>query len=251
MDKATKTLILNLADDNLIIGHRHSEWTGLGPILEEDIAFSSIAQDKIGQSYQLYRLLDEGTTETDPDQVAFMRDEKDYTCAQLVEYPNGEYDHSLVRHFYFDHAQYLRFMDLKNSSNHELSLLANKFVGEIKYHLYHANTWIKQLMEGTEESKARIKSNLQKGYKVALGMFESFDGENELINSKVYSGENAIKEQWNTAIKSIVQAYGIELSESEDDSAHNGGRKGFHTEHLKPLLDEMQEVFQLDPAAEW
>ena len=251
MDNSTRNLILNLADDNLIIGHRHSEWTGLGPILEEDIAFSSIAQDKIGQAYQLYRLLDDGTPETDPDQVAFMREENDYRCAQLVEYPNGEYDHSLVRHFYFDHAQYLRFMDLKNSSNKELSLLANKFVGEIKYHLYHANIWIKQLLNGTEESKARVISNLENGYKVALAMFEEFEGEKDLISSKVYSGENSIKEEWNKSIQNILEPFKINLSENDGNSNNAGGRSGFHTNHLQPLLDEMQEVFQLDPAAEW
>ena len=123
---AAKELLYKMADDQLIIGHRNSEWTGLGPILEEDIAFSSMAQDKIGQSQHLYALLHE-LGESDPDTVAFTRNAEQFHCSQLVEYPIGEYDFSLIRHFLFDFAEAIRFEMLQNSSYEGLAKLAKKF----------------------------------------------------------------------------------------------------------------------------
>ena len=104
--EALKDLLYKMADDQLILGHRNSEWTGFGPLLEEDIAFSSMAQDKVGQSWQLYKILN-GVGENDPDTVAFMRNADQFHNCQFVELPNGEYDFSLIRHFLFDTAELL------------------------------------------------------------------------------------------------------------------------------------------------
>ena len=103
-----KDLLYKMADDLLILGHRNSEWTGLGPILEEDIAFSSMAQDKVGQSLAIYEILNQ-LGESDPDTVAFTRNANQFHCSKLVELPIGEYDFSLVRHFFYDHADAIRF----------------------------------------------------------------------------------------------------------------------------------------------
>src|SRR5437868_10675407 len=101
--EALKELLYKIADDLLILGHRNSEWTGMGPLLEEDIAFSSMAQDKIGQSLALYTILQELGEQT-PDIVAFTRNASQFHNCILVELPNGEYDFSLIRHFMFDTA---------------------------------------------------------------------------------------------------------------------------------------------------
>ncbi len=122
---ALKDLLFRMADDELIIAHRNSEWTGLGPILEEDIAFSSIAQDKLGQSYALYRIL-ETLGEAPADTIAFTRDESAFRCCQLVEYPIGGYDFSLMRHFLFDTAEVLRYEMLERSSFEMLAKRAIK-----------------------------------------------------------------------------------------------------------------------------
>ena len=113
--EAVKDLLYKMADDQLVLGHRNSEWTGFGPLLEEDIAFSSMAQDKVGQSWQLYKILNE-LGESDPDTVAFMRNADQFHNSQFVELPNGEYDFSLIRHFLFDTAELLRFQFLSASS---------------------------------------------------------------------------------------------------------------------------------------
>ena len=246
-----RELLYKMADDLLIIGHRNSEWTGLGPVLEEDIAFSSMAQDKIGQSLAMYELLHQ-LGENEPDIVAFTRNDKQFHNCHLVELPNGEYDFSLARHLYFDHADAIRFAMLENSSFEPLAMVAKKFKGEIKYHTMHADVWMKELANGTEESKARMQSAIDSTFPLALGIFEEGDYEKELIESGIFQGEAALKEMWYQKISETLQRCGLQAPELESvQNAALGGRKGFHTEHLQPLLSEMTEVFAIDPTADW
>ena len=151
-----KELLYKMADDQLIIGHRNSEWTGFGPLLEEDIAFSSMAQDKIGHSLALYTILHE-LGESDPDTVAFTRNANQFHNSIFTELPNQEYDFSLVRHFLYDTAEALRFELLTNSTCEPLAQVAHKVRGELRYHTLHAKTWMKQLGSATEESVSRLQ----------------------------------------------------------------------------------------------
>lgn len=245
---ALKDLLYKMADDQLIIGHRNSEWTGMGPILEEDIAFSSMAQDKVGQSQALYELLHQ-LGEGEPDQVAFMRNADQFHNCQMVELPNGEYDFSLIRHFLFDTAEAIRFDMLTKSSYEPLAQLAKKIQGELRYHTMHANTWIKQLGTATEESIARLQQSLNELYPYALGIFEVSEYEVDIINDGLFEGEEALKAKWLDRVNEIIGQTHLELP--TDAAPVFGGRKGEHTEHLQPLLDEMSEVFKIDPTAEW
>src|SRR5688572_2218380 len=169
--QALKELLYKIADDQLILGHRNSEWTGFGPLLEEDIAFSSMAQDKIGQSYALYTMLHQ-LGEQAPDTVAFMRNAGQFHNCIFVELPNGEYDFSLIRHFLFDTALALKFNMLTQSSYTPIKELAVKVRGELKYHTLHANTWIRKLGTATPESITRLQNALDFAWPYALGIFE-------------------------------------------------------------------------------
>jgi len=248
--EALKDLLYRLADDLLIIGHRHSEWTGLGPILEEDIAFSSMAQDKLGQANALYTLLHE-LGEKDPDTVAFNRDWKLFKNCQFTELPNDDYDFSTVRHFLYDHADQIRFELLANSSFEPVAKVARKIKGEIKYHVFHADTWLVKLSNGNEISKAKMQAALNFAWNYALGMFESNDFDNALNSENIFPGENEVQKLWLNAITPFIEKAGLVIPDSKTWEPKNGGRKGFHTDHLEPLVTEMGEVFRLDPAAEW
>ena len=251
-NEALKDLLYKMADDALIIGHRNSEWTGIGPMLEEDLAFSSMAQDKIGHAKALYQILHEVLGEPEPDKVAFLReDEKLFKCCQFVELPIGEYDFSLVRQFLFDHAEAVRYDMLTGSSFQPLAQLAKKVKGEIKYHTMHADTFLKQLGHGTEESHARMQSALNYAMPYALGIFEKSEFENDLISQNLFAGEEAAKKLWFEKITPVIEAAGLQLPKVADDKIVYGGRKGFHSEYLKSLLDEMCEVVRTDPEAEW
>ena len=245
-----KDMLYKMADDQLIIGHRNSEWTGLGPMLEEDIAFSSMAQDKVGQSLALYELLNE-LGESEPDIVAFTRNDNQFHNCQLVELPIGEYDFSLVRHFFFDHAEALRFEMLSNSIYEPLAMVAKKYRGEIKYHTMHADTWLKQLAAGGEESFGRIQHSINEVFPYALGIFEPGNYEQELMEVNMFAGEAALQEAWYNKVSTILTGMGYSIPALDSVDPVYGGRFGKHTAHLQPLLEEMSEVFRIDPAADW
>lgn len=245
---AIKELLYKMADDLLIIGHRNSEWTGLGPILEEDIAFSSMAQDKLGQSQALFQILHE-LGEAEPDTVAFTRKANQFHNSQFTELPNGDYDFSLVRHFLYDHADRLRFEMLAGSAFEPLAKVSRKIKGELKYHVFHADTFMVKLGTATEESHARMQSALNEAWEYALGMFEPGEHEEALISENIFAGEEALKSRWLEHVLPVIEKSGLAVPAGAQPKL--GGRKGYHTEHLDPLLDEMAEVFNIDPAAEW
>ena len=249
-EPAIKDLLFKLADDALILGHRNSEWTGFGPILEEDIAFSSMAQDKIGHSLAFYTLLHE-LGESEPDTVAFTRNASQFHNSQLAELPNGAYDFSLIRHFLYDNAEIIRFDMLSKSSYEPIAQTATKLKGEVKYHVLHANTWIKNLGNSTEEAILRLQSSLNEAIPYALGMFETSTFEQELIDVDIYGGEEAVKAEWFHRIEAVLEKTALKLPDMAGTHPRFGGRYGEHTEHLQPLLNEMAEVFNIDPTAEW
>jgi ring-1,2-phenylacetyl-CoA epoxidase subunit PaaC len=248
--EALKDLLYKIADDQLILGHRNSEWTGFGPILEEDIAFSSMAQDKLGHSLAFYSLLHE-LGEADPDTIAFTRNASQFHNSQLAELPIGEYDFSLIRHFLFDNAEILRFDMLTRSSYEPITKVATKLKGEVKYHVLHANTMIKQLGNSTEEAIVRLQNSLNEALPYALGIFENSKYEAELIADGIYEGEEKLKALWLENIQKVLSQTQLELPDLATLTPKSGGRYGEHTEHLQPLLDEMAEVFKIDPTAEW
>lgn len=247
---ALKELLFKIADDQLILGHRNSEWTGMGPLLEEDIAFSSMAQDKIGQSLALYQMLEQHG-EGHPDLIAFMRPASKFHNCVFVELPNGEYDFSLIRHFLYDTAIAIRFDMLAGSSYQPLAELAAKIRGELKYHTLHANTWIKQLGSATPESISRLQNALDYALPYALGIFEESPFEKILVDENIFAGERIAEQRWKSRISEILSHTKLLLPEWQNVSAVYGGRSGNHSEHLQPLLDEMSEVFRIDPQAEW
>jgi ring-1,2-phenylacetyl-CoA epoxidase subunit PaaC len=141
---ARADLLIQIADDELILGWRDSEWTGIAPFLEEDVAFSSIAQNEIGHARALYELAarDLGTT---ADELAFDRAPEDYRCAQLVELRLPSWEHTIARHHLYEEADAIRLERLKGSDDPELAGLAAKIDREETYHRIHAQMWFDRL----------------------------------------------------------------------------------------------------------
>jgi ring-1,2-phenylacetyl-CoA epoxidase subunit PaaC len=139
-------LLLEIADDELILGWRDSEWTGIAPFLEEDVAFSSIAQNEIGHARALYELAarDLGAT---ADELAFDRSPEEYRCAQLVERRLPSWEHTIARHHLYEEADAIRLERLKQSGDPELAGLAAKIDREETYHRMHAQMWFDRLRD--------------------------------------------------------------------------------------------------------
>lgn len=245
---ASRQLLFQMADDALIMGHRNSEWTGIGPTLEEDIAFSSMAQDKIGHAYQLYKILHE-MGEDEMDKLAFDRKENDFRSCHMVELPIGDYAFSLMRQFLFDNAELIRYENLQECSLTALAQLAVKVKGELRYHTMHADVWIKQLANGTEESKARLQTALNELWPFAIGMFEAGDWQEARKAEGLGWTESEIHDKWLAVISPKLEEWNLQIPGNA--KAVEGGRQGYHSEFLAPLLKEMTEVFSIDPLANW
>ena len=143
---ARASLLLSIADDELILGWRDSEWTGIAPFLEEDVAFSSIAQNEIGHARALYELAarDLGTT---ADELAFDRQPDEYRCSRLVELRLPGWEHTIARHYLYEDADAARLEQLKASDDPELAGLAEKIDREEAYHRLHAQMWFERLKD--------------------------------------------------------------------------------------------------------
>jgi ring-1,2-phenylacetyl-CoA epoxidase subunit PaaC len=249
--------VLNLADDELMIGHRDSEWTGYAPILEEDIAFSNIAQDEIGHSLVWFTLYEE-LTGIGPDAMAFKRKWNEFTCCRFVEYPKGDFAYTVVRQFLFDVAEQVRLNAFLNSSYEPLTQIAERLLKEESYHRLHLESLLTRLGSGTSESARRMQAAVDVAFHQSLGMFEVVESEQTLISSGTFKGNKALLSDW---LKEVIPVLGTaELKAPVQPAgegfkvlceAENGGRNGNHTAHLKALTDDLQKVFMVAPESPW
>lgn len=241
-------LLYRLADDEIIIGHRNSEWTGHGPILEADIAFSSMAQDEMGHALSYYTLLHE-LGEPDPDSLAFGRKAEQYRCCSLVSLGRKDWAFSIARQFLYDLAESVRLESLAISSYKPLADLARKLQCEEKYHLMHGRTWMLRLGTATNESKQRMQAALDEAYPHALGIFEPTDADESLRQFGFCSRESKSRTLWESAVAPAVREAGLNLPENVEPVF--GGRRGEHPRELQELLDSMQLVYNAEPDAKW
>jgi ring-1,2-phenylacetyl-CoA epoxidase subunit PaaC len=212
--------LLELADDELILGWRDSEWTGIAPFLEEDVAFSSIAQNEIGHARALYELAarDLGTT---ADELAFDREPDDYRCAPLVELRRLEWARTIARHFLYEVADAVRIAALKESEDPDVAGLAAKIEREEVYHLIHAEMWIERLL-ATEDGAARLREAVEELWPYALGILDE-----------------ELRPAW---LERVRERLPWELPDAEPVP------RGAHTEELRELWEEMTMVRRSAPA---
>ena len=163
-------LLLAIADDELILGWRNSEWTGIAPFLEEDVAFSSIAQNEIGHARALYELAAAELGST-ADELAFDRPPEEYRAAPLVQLRRLEWARTIARHWLYETADELRLAALKDSDDREIAGLAAKMDREEAYHRMHAEMWVDRLL-ATEEGRERLGEAVDELWPYALGVLD-------------------------------------------------------------------------------
>lgn len=252
LQAALVDLLLSVADDKLMLGHRNADWTGLAPILEEDIAFSSFAQDEIAHASSLYGLIGPMVGAT-PDQLAFGRPPERYRCAEIVTLPDGfDWSIAIVRRFLVDHFDVLRLERLARSNWKALAELASRLTAEERLHVEHADDWIVRLATGTDESRGRIEAALQRLAPLAGGLFEPVEGESLLADAGLYPGSTQeMYRAWRDGTAKVLSSAGLTLDAGPWPAERVGGRRGQHTPALAELLDEMCAVYRLDPGAAW
>lgn len=242
--------ILRLADSSLIIGHRLSEWCGHGPILEEDIALTNTALDFVGNATALYtyaaQVEGKGRTEDD---LAYLRNEREYYNLLLAEQPNGDYANTMARQFLYDVYTFFLYEELKNSKDETIAAIATKSHKEITYHLRHSTEWMYRMGDGTQESHQRIQTALNELWMFTSDLFDMDDTDTALIKEGVAPDLNKIKEKWEKRVKEVITEATLQIPTTT--FKQKGSREGKHTEHLGFLLAEMQYVHRAYPGAKW
>lgn len=242
-------LLYRMGDDELVIGHRDSEWTGLAPILEEDIAFSSMAQDEMGHAWVYYQMLEQ-LGEPDPDTLAFTRKPREFRCVSLVCLPNNhDWAFCIMRQFLYDSAEMVRLTALCDSTLTPLAQLAVKLRSEEKYHLMHGRSWVLRLGNSIEESRGRMQTALHAAYPHALGLFEPTEADETLAQAGICPKEDELKRQWESAVAPVLGEARLGLPEAVQPI--HGGRVGKHPPALAELLKDLQLVHSSDPGAKW
>jgi ring-1,2-phenylacetyl-CoA epoxidase subunit PaaC len=242
--------LLRIGDDRLILGHRMSEWTGHGPILEEDIATANIALDLIGQAAQFLKLA--GETEgagRDEDALAYFRDGVKFRNCLLVELPKGDFGDTMVRQFLFDAYSVLQLEALAKCGHETLAAIAAKALKEDKYHLRHSSEWVVRLGDGTPESRARVQGSLDRLWKYTGELFATDDIDAAVAGLGVSVDQVGIKARWDAMVNDVLGR--ATLTRPDDGPMQTGGRRGRHTEHLGHLLATMQSVARAHPGASW
>jgi ring-1,2-phenylacetyl-CoA epoxidase subunit PaaC len=247
---------LYLADSSLIMGHRLSEWTGHGPMLEQDIAISNIALDLIGQARNFYQYAAEimnsnnaGEKKITEDNLAYLRDAGQFKNLLITELPNGDWAKTIGKIFFFSTWQFYFYQKLIYSEDKQIAAIAEKSLKEVTYHVRWSSEWIIRLGDGIQESKKRMQKAVTELWPYTGEMFipATFETHAESRMGITVSG---IKNDWLEKIKAVLQEATIELPD-EKSWMQSGGKNGIHTEHLGYILAEMQFLQRAYPGLEW
>ena len=240
--------LLAMGDDELILAHRNSEWTGHAPILEEDIAFANIALDELGHASIWYGFRCAMTGE-DADRLVFFRNPGQYRNVQLVELPKGDWAFSMLRQYLFDAAEGVTLDHLKASAHRPLAEAATKIATEELYHLRHTGLWLRRLGLGTEESHARTQAALDVLWPYARQLFVPLPGDEALVAAGIISDAALLQREWEARVRPFLAEYNLAVP--DEAPARRDIPRTEHTEHLMALLSEMQAVARMDPEAAW
>jgi ring-1,2-phenylacetyl-CoA epoxidase subunit PaaC len=242
--EALAELLLSVADDEFIIGFWDSEWTGIAPMLEEDVATSSIAQDEIGHARALYELLAELTGQ-DADLIAYGREPDAFRHAALLNHARGDWAFSVARRYLYETADAVRLGALARSAHEPLALLAGKMRREETYHLMHAETWLRRLAEGASDRLADAIATL---WPDAQEVFAPLAAESTLVRTGLLPESMAsLHATWQARVRPVLEPITRELPAA----APTGDGRERRTDDFRWLHGEFTSVFASEEGATW
>ncbi|MEU9208797.1 1,2-phenylacetyl-CoA epoxidase subunit PaaC [Streptomyces sp. NPDC048415] len=229
---------LALGDDALVLSHRLGEWAGHAPVLEEEVALANIALDLLGQARVLLSMVG------DEDELAYLREERAFRNLQLVEQPNGDFAHTIIRQLYFSTYQRLLYTRLATAGS-EFAPLAAKAVKEVAYHQDHAEQWTLRLGDGTDVSHERMRRAGEALWRFTGEMFQPIEG--------LAVDWDAMRTDWLESVGSVLRRATLPIPEGPQSGAWTAGagRQGLHTESFGRMLAEMQHLHRSHPGASW
>jgi ring-1,2-phenylacetyl-CoA epoxidase subunit PaaC len=243
--------LLAIADDELILGHRNSEWCGHAPILEEDIAFANIALDEIGHAVLWYGLVAELAGEDRehyPDQLVYHRPAAEFRNVQLVELPTGDWAFTILRQYLFDLAEAFYLKAFLNCNYAPAAEVAAKVCKEEFYHQRHAEIWVRRLGLGTDESQRRMQAALDELWAYSLQLFCLEPGDELLLNEGIFPDPQQVARLWKLSVGPFLEQAGLSLPAVDQPVVTS--RKE-HSKHLQPLLNDLQFIPNTFPGAVW
>ena len=242
--------LLRIGDTALILAQRLAEWCGHAPVLEEDIALANMALDLVGQSRAL--LTRAGQLEGsgfDEDQLAFLRDERDYFNATIAELPRGDFAFTILRNLIVATWAQLLWERLQASSDAEVSAIAGKAVKEARYHQQHAADWVVRLADGTAESRRRIDAALAELWRFTAELFES-DAVDTAAHAAGLGPRFAdLRDPWLAEMAAVFDEAGLAIP--AESGFRSTGTRGVHSEHMGFILAEMQHLQRSYPGGVW
>ena len=242
--------LLRLADTCLILAQRLGEWCGHAPVLEEDIALTNVALDLIGQSRAL--LTRAGELEGrghDEDQLAFLRDERDYFNLTLVELPRGDFAFTVLRNLFVATWAKLLWDCLHTSTDAEVAAIAGKALKEVRYHQQHAADWVVRLADGTDDSRRRMLCALDALWIYTAELFDSDAVDAQAQASGLGPRWAELRAPWLAEITTVFDEAGLTVP--TDSAFLSTGTRGVHSEHMGHLLAEMQHLQRAYPGGVW
>ncbi len=242
--------LLRIADTNLILAQRLAEWCGHAPVLEEDIALANMALDLVGQSRAL--LTRAGELEGlghDEDQLAFLRDERDYFNATLVELPRGDFAFTVLRNLFIATWSKLLWERLLESSDAEVAAIAGKAVKEVRYHQQHAADWVVRLADSTVEARRRVDTALDELWRYTSELFGADAVDEHAAASGLGPRWADLQAPWLAEITAVFDEAGLTFPEAS--GFRPTGTRGVHSEHMGFILTEMQHLQRSYPGGVW
>ncbi len=243
-------LLLRLGDDCLILGHRVSEWCGHAPILEEDLAMPNMGLDLIGQARSLYAYAGEiegkGRGEDD---LAYLRSDREYRNLLLVERPNGDFAHTMLRQLYFAAFMEPYWREMAKSTDATLAGIAGKAVKEMAYHIRHAGEWVIRMGDGTEESARRMADAVEELTIYTDEMFQTDAVTDTLSAAGIAPDPSTLRAEWERTIDMVFTEAKLTLPKYQYPQI--GGRAGLHGEEFGHLLSDLQYMQRTYPGMTW
>ena len=249
-ERALALLLLAMADDEFVIGFSDSEWTGIGPILEEDVAISSLAQDELGHAQELYRLFTDVVGDgRDADAVAYDRPPEGFYHARLLDHPRGDWAWTIARRWLYETADAARLDALAGTSHAPLRALVAKLRREERYHQLHVDAWLERLANGGAEPRRRLTEALAAMGPDAGTVLAPVPGETALVRHGVLAEPfAAIEARWRAVTSTRLVALGLPALPPTADAAHARTR---HSDAFRALHAEFTMVRRSEAGATW
>ncbi|NMY70336.1 1,2-phenylacetyl-CoA epoxidase subunit PaaC [Pseudomonas sp. WS 5414] len=243
--------LLRLGDSALIQGQRLCEWCGRAPALEEELALMNVGLDLVGQARNWLdyaaELLADGR---DADHLAFRRDERAYRNLLLVEQPNGDFAVTLLKQFFYDAWHLETLKGLSQSTDERMAGIAAKALKEVTYHLRRSSEWVERLGDGTEESHQRMLQAIPRLWRFTGELIDQHAAEIELHRAGLWADPAQVADAWRACVETLFSRATLPVPEAPSHF-YLDARQGLHTEHLGPLLAQMQFLPRAYPDAVW